>query len=309
MELFRTAANPWGQEVLIGIAWGLMWVAVILGVAFVVGHAIYVGVIVRPQERDATAAPPGFPEKVERHPLGARLFHWLMAIAMFALLVTAFFPVVGIQFAWVTIHWIAGLLLLATILFHVVHSTARQDFRSMVVDTADLAEGKEGLQRFFHRNSAGAETAAPGQGETPVTAGRAQTPPAGKYPLDHKLYHHAAALVSVVAILTGLLMMLRIDTPLWAASPYFLSDGTWGVLYVLHGLSGVALITLVVAHVYFAARPEKRWMTRAMVRGWITQEEFLAHHDPRRWVVAELPAATSPPAGPTSSPAGTEPGG
>jgi hypothetical protein len=54
---------------------------------------------------------------------------------------------------------------------------------------------------------------------------------------------------------------------------------------VLHGLAGVALIGLVTAHIYFAVRPEKRWMTWAMVNGWITRERYLAHYDTTRWAV------------------------
>ena len=107
----------------------------------------------------------------------------------------------------------------------------------------------------------------------------------GKYPADHKLYHHVVVLVTIAAVVTGLLMMVRIDTPFWAGNPYLFSDGTWGVLYVLHGLSGVALIGLVAAHVYFAIRPEKRWITWSMVRGWISRDRYLKHHDPDRWVV------------------------
>jgi len=53
----------------------------------------------------------------------------------------------------------------------------------------------------------------------------------------------------------------------------------------VHGLSGVALITMVIAHVYFAIRPEKLWMTRSMIKGWITRDEYLAHHDPEKWKV------------------------
>ena len=34
MEFVREAANPWGQNVLLGIAWDLMWVASIAGGAF-----------------------------------------------------------------------------------------------------------------------------------------------------------------------------------------------------------------------------------------------------------------------------------
>jgi hypothetical protein len=46
-----------------------------------------------------------------------------MAASMLALLVTAFLPKVGVQFPWVTYHWIAGLVLSASIIFHVIHAT------------------------------------------------------------------------------------------------------------------------------------------------------------------------------------------
>jgi cytochrome b subunit of formate dehydrogenase len=267
MEILRRAANPWGQEVLVGIAWDLMWAALIVGAVFVVAHGIYVRWIARPTTpEEAFVSGAGVPERVTRHTFSSRVFHWLMALAMFALLLTAFLPIVGIRFPWVTIHWIAGLVLTLTIVYHIFHAMLRQNFRSMWVGVDDVSEGSRALARFFRRS-------------------RGLPPKPGKYPLDHKLYHHAAAVVSVVAIVTGVLMMFRIDTPFWNQNPYFLSDSAWGIMYVLHGLSGVALITLIIAHIYFAVRPEKRWLTRSMVWGWIQREEYLLHHDPERWVL------------------------
>ena len=151
MQFFRSATNPWGQEVLIGVAWSLLWAAVIAGVAFVVGHAIYVTVTGSAKKAPAPAEPPaaGLPERILRHSVGARAFHWLMTVAMFVLLITAFFPVIGIQFPWVTIHWIAGVGLLALVLYHIVHSTVIQDFRSMLIGKEDIKEGTLGVKRFF----------------------------------------------------------------------------------------------------------------------------------------------------------------
>ncbi len=42
MEFLRRASNPWGQDVLIGVAWDLMWLAIIVGLAFTLGHTLYV---------------------------------------------------------------------------------------------------------------------------------------------------------------------------------------------------------------------------------------------------------------------------
>ena len=64
-------------------------------------------------------------------------------------------------------------------------------------------------------------------------------------------------------------------------------------MYVVHGLSGVSLIFLVAAHIYFAIRPEKRWMTWSMIRGWVDREHYLAHHDPAKWVVGAGDAVSS----------------
>ena len=99
------------------------------------------------------------------------------------------------------------------------------------------------------------------------------------------MYHTAIVLSALAVIPTGLLMMKRIQTPFYVRNPYLFSDSTWGLMYVLHGLSGIGLVGLTMAHIYFAIRPEKLWITKGMVFGDITREEFLKHHDPQRWVV------------------------
>jgi thiosulfate reductase cytochrome b subunit len=91
----------------------------------------------------------------------------------------------------------------------------------------------------------------------------------------------------LAVIATGLLMMYRIDTPLFSRDPYMFAEQTWGWVYVIHGLSAVALVTLVIAHVYFAVLPEKRWLTWSMIYGWISREKYLEHHNPRRWPARE----------------------
>ena len=268
MEFWREAVNPWGQSVLIGVSWDLLWAAVIAGIIFVVGHAIFVRFIAVPEKPASPPPPPGVPAKIVRHTLPSRLFHWLMSLAMFALLITAFFPVVGIQFAWVTIHWIAGVALILTVVYHIVHALGWQDVGSMWVTADDLREGIRKLKGFVSRPAA-------------------PEPRTGKYPVDHKMYHHVIVVVSAAAIITGILMMIRIDTWFWDGRTYLLSDATWGVVYVIHGLSGVALITLVMAHVYFAIRPEKWWITMSMINGEIDREKYLEHHDPALWKIGE----------------------
>ncbi len=277
MEILRRATNPWGQQVLVGIGWDLVWLAVLASAAFVVGHALWMRLRGGAATAEAAPAPsggttPGVPERVQRHSLAARAFHWTMSVAVFGLLITAFVPVLGLQFPWVRLHWMAGVLLFAALVYHVIHAIGWQDLRSIWIAPRELGQGMRELRHAL----------APGD-EPP--------PRSGKYPFDHRLYHHMAGIATLGAVATGLLMMVRIDTPFWTRNPYLLADTTWGVIYVVHGLSGVALIGLVAAHVYFAVRPEKRWITWSMIRGWIDREHYLAHHDPARW-----PAASAPPA-------------
>jgi len=79
--------------------------------------------------------------------------------------------------------------------------------------------------------------------------------------------------------------MARVRTIFFARNPYLFSDMTWGMMYVLHGLAGVGLIALIMVHVYFGLRPEKRPITKSMILGWMSRDFYLAEHDPARWPV------------------------
>ena len=266
MEFWRRASNPWGQDVLIGVSWDLMWAALAAAALFLIGHAVWVKTRSAETHEPSTDLPAGIPEKIERHTLSARIFHWTMSASMLVLLVTAFVPVMGLQFPWVQIHWIAGVVLIATVVYHVIHAIGWQDFWSMF--QLGISEGVATVKHLM--------------------SSKAPAPPkAGKYPFDRRMYHHAIVVVSLSAIVTGALMMVRIDTPFWTPNPYLFADNVWGVMYVVHGLSGVSLILLIASHIYFALRPEKRWITWSMVRGWIDREHYAEHFDPEKWVVTD----------------------
>jgi len=205
------------------------------------------------------------PERIERHSFVARAFHWIMAASMFTLLFTAFFPIVGIRFPWVTWHWMAGMVLTASIIYHIVHATFWLDFWSIWVGPKDIPELRAEMMRGLGREVEGWKP--------------------GKYPLGNRLYHLAIVVVGITAVLTGLMMMPRVRTPFFTRDPYILSDAAWGTTYVLHGLAGVGLVGLTIAHVYFAVRPEKWWITKGMIFGWVSRRNYLQHHDPKRWNV------------------------
>jgi len=250
----------------------LIWVALIAGLVFLVVHAIYVRYFARKVEFDSdlpSVEAIELPARIPRHSLAARLFHWIMAAAMFVLLFTAFLPKVGYPFNWVTYHWIAGTVLTISILFHIIHATFYLDFWSIWPDQSDLEDARKRFSRFMGK-------------------------PAGlprkfaKYPLENKLYHGVVMLSGLAVIVTGICMMFRVRTIFFPRNPYLFSDMTWGMMYVLHGLAGVGLITLTIVHVYFAIRPEKLPITASMIVGSMSREFYLKEHDPKRWVVEGL---------------------
>src|SRR2546430_12915348 len=136
MDLLRWGRRPWGDWVLTHVSWNRFWAWLLAGLLFFVAQASYMLFSARRKrsaaETDALeAANKNLPAQIERHNLTARLFHWVMAAAMFTLLFTAFLPVVGIRFAWVQWHWMAGLVLVAAVPFHSLAATFFLDFRSV----------------------------------------------------------------------------------------------------------------------------------------------------------------------------------
>ena len=194
-------------------------------------------------------APPG--ERIERHAPVDRAFHWLTALTLFVLLGTSLLPVVGIRFAWVEIHWIAGIALTLLVLFHIVRSLVWQQLRTIWVNSSDLGE----------------------------LSGK---PAPGKYTLAQKLMHHAFTVALLTAVVTGVMMLAKVQTPFLARDPYLFTEKTWGIIHVLHDFAAFLSVTLVIIHIYFSLLPEKRLYLRAMVKGWITREELKEHHDGTR---------------------------
>jgi cytochrome b subunit of formate dehydrogenase len=275
MKLFTWATSPWGQSVPAHVAWGLIWVAAIAGLFFMIVHSLYVIIVAPPKrfaERKAEASAAGIPERVPRHTLAARLFHWIMAASMITLLITAFLPRVGIQFNWVVYHWIAGVVLTGSILFHIVHASFFLDFWSIWPDKTDLRDAMNRTRRFFGKGA-------------PLPSRFA------KYPLENKLYHGVIMLAGLAVMVTGLFMMKRVQTGIFTRNPYLFSDMTWGLMYVLHGLAGVGLIALVMVHVYMGVRPEKFPITKSMIFGWMSRDFYLEEHDSGRWVVKAPPGS------------------
>ncbi len=185
-------------------------------------------------------------DKVQRHAGVDRLFHWVTAATMVVLLGTSLLPIVGLRFAWVDLHWMAGVLLTVAIVLHIVRATFWQQLMVIVPRPADLAEFS---------------------GARP-----------GKYSLPQKLMHLAWTLAVVVAAVTGVLLMIKAGTPFFVRNPYVFTLGTWGYLTLLHDLGALLSVFLIMVHVYFGLLPEKRSYLRSMAKGWMTRAELRAHH-------------------------------
>ena len=202
--------------------------------------------------------------RLVRHSLADRLLHWATAASVIVLLATAFLPILGLEFAWVTVHWVTGIVLAVTVSTHIIRALFWKDLRSMWIGLQDLRDGLR-LAKWTLR----LEKLSPAL--------------PGKYSLAQKAIHYFFAVVVLTTLVTGGLMLVKIDTPWWERDPYLLAETTWGVIYVLHDLAALLLVIMVMMHVYFALRPEKLFFTRSMILGWITGEEHAAHHDPKRW--------------------------
>jgi cytochrome b subunit of formate dehydrogenase len=192
------------------------------------------------------------PNLITRHAPIDRVFHWLTALAVLLLLASAFLPILGLEFSWVPLHWITGVVLGAATLFHLVRATFFQRLRCMVPRPRDFSDLRQGRR-------------------------------AAKYTLAQKLMHAVLGTAILVAVVTGFVMLAKVVSPLWQRTPYLLESSNWGVVYVLLGAAALLTLTLTMAHVYFSLLPEKRGYLRAMIGGQMTRDEAAVYHDPNRW--------------------------
>jgi cytochrome b subunit of formate dehydrogenase len=248
------------------MGWDVAWLVLVAGALFVMGHAFFA------KKKDALAVggAPGVPERVTRHSLSARVSHWTLAAATFALLITAFVPMLGLKFPWLTVHWVAGVIFGLYLAYHIVDTAVRLSWGKMWIGLRDIGESFGRASDFFRR------------AEDP-----SKRP--GKWGMENKVFHHATAAAGLAVLGTGVLMMGRVDTWFWSADPYRwnITDANWGWIFVIHGASALAFVGLLIAHIYFAVRPDKFYLTLSMIRGWIPRKEYLSHFNPQRWPVSK----------------------
>ncbi|MDT8428712.1 MAG: cytochrome b/b6 domain-containing protein [Pseudomonadales bacterium] len=251
MEIVRYKYDVWGDEVILGVSWDLLWVVSVAALVLLAAHAIIMAALARKK-----AKPSAEGKRINRHDAIDRAFHWIMAASIIVLMITGTAPIIGIRFAWLDIHWIAGLVLTFVVIFHIIRATFWQDFKSMLLGPADFAEPFD-------------ETRKP-----------------GKYSFEQKGMHWAMTVLVLGVIATGVILLLNINTPWWDRPS--VEDEAWlGLMFLLHGLATLSLIAFTAIHIYFALRPEKRFYTRAMIKGWVSEAEMKENHDPAKWQIKE----------------------
>ena len=246
MDIATYKNDVWGQEVLRGVSWDLLWLVIVAAFIAIALHAVYEAT------RKRGDKPSSEGDRVTRHDTIDRAYHWVMAASVFVLLVTGIFPIIGLEFAWLEIHWIAGLVLTVAVVFHIIRSLVAKDWREMMISGGDLKEPFSEDQK------------------------------PGKYSAAQKGMHLTVTILTLLVIVSGIVMFLMIDTPWWERTNS-LSEATLGLIFFIHGISTLGLIGLICLHVYFALRPEKLFYTRSMIKGWISRDELAANHDPQRW--------------------------
>lgn len=249
MEFATYKNDVWGREVIRGVSWDLLWLVVVAALVAIALHAVYEAMQKRGDKPSSDGA------RVKRHDTIDRAYHWVMAISIFALLITGVLPIIGIEFAWLELHWIAGIVLTVVVVFHIIRSLFFKPLSTMWISGKDLKEPFDDAKP-------------------------------GKYSLAQKGMHLVVTVLTLLVIASGIIMFLQIDTPWWERSNS-LSEATLGVVFFVHGISTLALIGVICLHIYFALRPEKLFYTRSMIKGWISRDELAANHDPQRWTPDE----------------------
>ncbi len=247
MEIIRHRYDVWGEEVILGVSWDLLWVVAVVSLILLAAHAIFMAALAKKK-----ALPSAEGKRIKRHDAIDRAFHWIMSGSVLVLIATGISPIVGIRLSWLNIHWIAGLVLTFVCIFHIIRAMFWQYFKSMILGPSDLKEPFD-------------ENIKP-----------------GKYSFEQKGMHWAMTFLVLAVIATGVTLFLHINTPWWDR-PSVPDEGTLGIFFLLHGTATLGLIAFTAIHIYFAVRPEKRFYTRSMVTGWISEAEMKANHDTNKW--------------------------
>lgn len=300
IDVFRFTQRA-GREVVVGLSWDVLLVLAFVATLTFLGHYI-LREILNPTEHSDSDGPSKREveqslesqgvEEISRFTFAQRASHWVMAISIFAMMLSGFLimnndvtvkAVGGIS--WLTIHIVSAIVLIAYVLFHVGHVAYKGTWDKMWVGTKEV---KDLIARF--QNLIGLKEEYPRQFE---------------YPSAQKLLHWGVTGATFGIIFTGFVLWRRVEvlSLFWEPTREFTFLGvefglgtadslgliSWS--FVLHDFFAVGMLALVMGHVYFALRPNEWEITKSMITGKVTVEEYAEKYSPASWQVGAERAA------------------
>lgn len=300
IDVFRFE-NRFGQEVVVGLSWDILLVfALVASLVFLVhfvvrellnptGHTVGEDEP-SPDEIETELEAKGV-EEVQRFTVAQRASHWIMAISIFGLMLSGFIIMnndvtVGALpgLSWLLIHEITAIVLIGYVFFHLGHVAYKGTWGEMWIGRRDVEDQYVRVKNFFGRTD--------------------EYPRQFKYPGAQKVLHWSVTGATFGLIITGLVLLRRVNfEPLWSMTREFSFLGiefglgtadqlglvAWS--FVLHDFFAVAMVALVMGHVYFALRPQEWEITKSMITGNVSVRGYAEKYSPESWRVEGETAA------------------
>jgi cytochrome b subunit of formate dehydrogenase len=223
----------------------------------------------QPRPTEAREIPPPGDEKIQRHNLFQRIYHWANSAAIFILLISGWMiyqpghvlTLEGTPSEWFFWHRWGVALLLAGIAAHIIHEAfIAREANPMVVNRTEIQRILSIFKNFLG-----------------ISKGY---PLAGKYHTGQIFFHWAVAGNIFILILTGMVLW----KPLRDLLPLSFFNPGWDFIYfnrIIHGFFSATLLASLIGHLYFALFIKKNWPeTKSMITGSMSRREYLESHIP-----------------------------
>lgn len=213
------------------------------------------------------------PDKVLRHPAIVRATHWLVALSGIALLFSGFgelpmykrYNVVklpGLSWAGdfelnLVIHYVASIVFLAAVVFHVVYHLSRKQLAA-VPRRGDLKESVHIVKAM-------------------LTGGK--EPPHGKFLAEQRVAYGAFAVVIALLVVTGLVKTYK------NLGDVIVPPDLLQAITLIHTMGAMVFLMLLFAHLAAFALRANWPLLPSMVTGYVRREYALHRHP--RWLIAK----------------------